>query len=72
MTSPERETCDEWISTLQTTLCILYTKSPLFSQERATPTLSLTPPPYLYPDSSPLPLTLTRTPPLTRTFCACT
>ena len=45
MTSPERETCDEWISTLQTTLCILYTKSPLFSQERATPTLSLTPPP---------------------------
>jgi hypothetical protein len=25
--------CDEWISTLQTTLSILYTKSPLFSQE---------------------------------------
>ena len=33
MASPEREVCDEWISTLQTTLSILYTKSPLFSQE---------------------------------------
>jgi hypothetical protein len=33
MASPEREVCDEWISTLQTTLSILYQKSPLFSQE---------------------------------------
>ena len=33
MASPEREVCDEWISTLQTTLSVLYTKSPLFSQE---------------------------------------
>jgi len=33
MASPEREVCDEWISTLNTTLSILYQKSPLFSQE---------------------------------------
>jgi len=33
MASPEREVCDEWISTLQTTLAILYQKSPLFNQE---------------------------------------
>ena len=33
MASPEREVCDEWISTLQTTLSILYQKSPLFSQD---------------------------------------
>lgn len=33
MASPEREVCDEWISTLSTTLGILYQKSPLFSQE---------------------------------------
>ena len=34
------QTCDEWISTLQTSLSILYTKSPLFSQEHI---LTLTP-----------------------------
>ena len=31
--SPEKAVCDEWISTLQTTLAILYQKSPIFSQE---------------------------------------
>ena len=30
--SPERAVADEWISTLQTTLAILYQKSPIFSQ----------------------------------------
>ena len=33
LASPEREVCDEWIATLQTTLAILYQKSPIFSQE---------------------------------------
>jgi len=33
LASPEREVCDEWIQTLQTTLAILYQKSPIFSQE---------------------------------------
>ena len=33
LASPEKEVCDEWISTLQTTLAILYQKSPIFSQE---------------------------------------
>ena len=30
---PHMQVCDEWISTLQTTLSILYQKSPLFSQD---------------------------------------
>ena len=33
LASPEKATADEWISTLQTTLAILYQKSPIFSQE---------------------------------------
>jgi hypothetical protein len=33
LASPERAVCDEWISTLQTTMAILYQKSPIFSQE---------------------------------------
>ena len=58
MTSPERETCDEWISTLQTTLCILYTKSPLFSQEPnpdPNPNPSPSPNPSPNPNPSPSP-----------------
>ena len=39
LTLTPNQVCDEWISTLQTTLSILYTKSPLFSQEQ---TLALT------------------------------
>jgi len=33
LASPEKAVADEWISTLQTTLAILYQKSPIFSQE---------------------------------------
>ena len=33
LASPEKEVADEWIATLQTTLAILYQKSPIFSQE---------------------------------------
>jgi len=33
LASPEKAVCDEWIATLQTTLAILYQKSPIFSQE---------------------------------------
>jgi len=33
LASPEKAICDEWIATLQTTLAILYQKSPIFSQE---------------------------------------
>jgi len=33
LASPERELADEWIATLQTTLAVLYQKSPIFSQE---------------------------------------
>ena len=33
LASPERAVADEWIATLQTTLAILYQKSPIFSQD---------------------------------------
>jgi len=33
LASPERAVADEWIQTLQTTLAILYQKSPIFSQD---------------------------------------
>ena len=33
LASPEKAVAEEWISTLQTTLAILYQKSPIFSQE---------------------------------------
>ena len=33
LASPERAVADEWITTLQTTLAILYQKSPIFSQD---------------------------------------